>query len=218
MNRSILLMAAATVVATPALAQGGAPAIPGYAYGAPTLKRSPVTLADFDKIKAATLFTDEDVRYLRMAGEIMVPQTEQILDVWYGFVGSHPFLAYYFGDTAKGGLNTEYLTKVRARFGRWIKDTTDANYDQAWLDYQYEIGLRHTSAGKNRTDKVKSVPLVSYRYMPAFIVPISATIEPFLDKSGKSPDEVRKMMAAWNKAVTLQVILWSQPYVKPGSF
>jgi hypothetical protein len=32
--------------------------------------------------------------------------------------------------------------------------------DQKWLDYQYEIGLRHSRAKKNRMDDVDSVPVV----------------------------------------------------------
>lgn len=220
MPPSLRLIAAAAIVfaASSAHAQERRSDIPGYTFGSPQLKRSPVTPAELAKIEEALLFTDEDVRYLREAGQIMVPQTEQILDVWYGFVGSHPHLAYYFSNKKNGELDKDYLTRVRARFGQWIKDTTDANYDQRWLDYQYEIGERHTRLAKNRTDKAPSVEQVNFRYMPAFIVPITATVEPFLAKSGKSPDEVRKMMAAWNKAVTLQVILWSYPYIKDGQF
>ena len=35
---------------------------------------------------------DEDERYLRMAGEVLGDQVESVLDVWYGFVASHPHL------------------------------------------------------------------------------------------------------------------------------
>ncbi len=227
-TRSALTFASLAIVvgllAAPAIAQTSPDAaearanVPGYKLGAPGLKRSPVSLEDFDKLKQSVLFTDEDVKYLHMAGAIMVPQTDKILDVWYGFVGGHPFLAYYFSDKATGKLDPAYLGRVRGRFGRWIKDTTDANYDQQWLDYQYEIGVRHTKAGKNKTDGAHSSAQVDYRYIPAFVVPISATVEPFLTSSGKSPEDVKKMMAAWNKAVTLQAILWSYPYIKPGQF
>ena len=220
---ALAMLTAATALPPTALAQSNDAAearrtIPGYTLGAPGLKHSPVSLDDFAKLKQSVLFTDEDTKYLRMAGEIMVPQTEKILDMWYGFVASHPFLAYYFTDKASGKLDMKYLTLVRGRFARWIKDTTDANYDQAWLDYQHEIGLRHTKAGKNKTDHVASSSQVDFRYMTAFIVPITATVEPFLGNTGKSPDDIRKMMAAWNKAVNLQVILWSYPYIKEGQF
>jgi hypothetical protein len=192
--------------------------IPGYTYGSPKLKHSPVSLADFDKLKQTVLFTSEDEKYLQLAGEILVPQTDQILDVWYGFVGSHPFLLEYFTNKGDGKPNPEYLNRVKARFGKWIKDTTTAKYDQTWLDYQYEIGIRHNRIGKNRTDRVASVDQINYRYIPAFTVPISLTVEPFLQKGNKDPIEVKKMMNAWNKSVTLQATLWTYPYINKGEF
>jgi hypothetical protein len=193
-------------------------AIPGYRYGDAKLAKSPVTLADLELLKKTVLFTDEDVKYLRMAGGVLVPQTESILDVWYGFVAANPHLIHYFANTSDGKPNAEYLNRVRKRFGQWIRDTTDARYDQTWLDYQHELGLRHTRAGKNTADHVVTADHIHFRYLAAFIVPISATIEPFLHKGSHSADEVKKMHAAWTKAVVLQTILWSYPYVKAGDF
>jgi len=194
------------------------PSIPGYRLGDATLAPSPVTPQDLELLKQTLLFTGDDIAALRQAGAILVPQTDAILDVWYGFVGAHPHLVHYFANKADGQPNADYLARVRARFGQWIKDTTDAQYDQAWLDYQHEIGLRHTKLGKNRTDGAASVDQINFRYLIAFIVPISATIEPFLAKSDKAPDEIKRMHAAWTKAVVLTAILWSHPYVKPGEF
>jgi len=153
--------------------------IPGYTYGTSQVAPSPLTLEDLDNLKKAVLFTEEDERYLRMAGEVLADQVEDILDVWYGFVGSHPHLVYYFTD-GKGNANAEYLAAVRKRFGQWILDTCNRPYDRNWLDYAHEIGLRHHRTKKNKTDGVNSVPVVSYRYMVAFIYPITATIKPFL--------------------------------------
>ena len=62
------------------------------------------------------------------------------------------------------------------------------------------------------------MPNIGYRYLVAFIYPITATIRPFLAMKGKSPDEVEKMYQAWFKLVTLQVALWSRPYVQKGDF
>ena len=186
--------------------------IPGYTYGTSQVAPSPLTLEDLDNLKKAVLFTEEDERYLRMAGEVLADQVEDILDVWYGFVGSHPHLVYYFTD-GKGNANAEYLAAVRKRFGQWILDTCNRPYDRNWLDYAHEIGLRHHRTKKNQTDGVNSVPVVSYRYMVAFIYPITATIKPFLAKKGHSAEEVEKMHQAWFKSVVLQVALWSAPYV-----
>ncbi len=64
--------------------------IPGYTYGTTSVGSSPVTLADFELIKKTVLFGEEDVRYLRLSSEVLRDQTDAILDVWYGFVGSQP--------------------------------------------------------------------------------------------------------------------------------
>jgi hypothetical protein len=191
--------------------------IAGYTYGAPGVARSPLSIADLDLLKQSVLFTDEDVRYLRMAGEVLDDQVEAILDVWYGFVGSHPHLLYYFTGP-DGKPDAGYLAAVRARFGQWVRDLCTRPYDQEWLNYQHEIGLRHHRSKKNVTDGVRSVPHINFRYLVAFIYPITATIKPFLAKKGHSADEVDKMHQAWFKAVVLSVALWSAPYVREGDF
>ena len=192
--------------------------IPGYTYGTSAVPRSPLSLEDFEQLKQSVLFGDEDSNYLRMSYDVLNDQVEAILDVWYGFVASHPFLVSYFSDKATGQPDAHYLAAVRKRFGQWILDTARANYDQAWLDYQYEIGLRHTRAGKNRTDGVNSVDHVSYRYLLALLYPITTTLKPFVAKKRHSAEDVQKMHQAWLKSVLLQVILWSQPYIKDGEF
>lgn len=191
-------------------------AIAGYSYGTTTTK-PPLTMEDFENLKKAVLFGPEDEAALRMVGSVLEDQIEAVLDVWYGFVASHPHLVYYFTD-GKGNANGDYLGAVRKRFGQWILDTCNRPYDQNWLNYQQEIGLRHHRSKKNQTDGVKSVPNISHRYMTAFIYPITATIKPFLAKKGHSADEVEKMHQAWFKAVVLSVALWSAPYVKDGDF
>lgn len=189
--------------------------IPGYTYG--SAAPSPVTLKELEDLKKAVLFTAEDEKYLKMAGEVLKDQIEAVLDLWYGFVGSHPHLVYYFSGP-DGKPDANYLAAVRKRFGQWILDTCNRPYDQAWLNYQHEIGLRHHRTKKNKTDNVRSVPNVPLRYLIAFIYPITATIKPFLAKKGHSPDEVDKMHQAWFKSVTMQVALWSYPYAKDGDF
>lgn len=192
--------------------------IPGYTLGAPDVSASPITDADFTLLKQTVLLGDDDIRYLRMAGEVLGDQIEAVLDVWYGFVGGNPHLVRYFSG-ADGKPDARYLGAVRQRFGQWIRDTCRADYDRAWLDYQHEIGLRHTSAKKNQTDGVISAaPHIHLRYLIAFIVPITATIKPFLAKKGHAAADIEGMHAAWFKAVTLQVTLWSEPYVAPSAF
>lgn len=191
--------------------------IAGYTYGTEAVSPSPVTLEEFEHLKATVLFTEEDAHYLRMAGEVLADQIDDILDLWYGFVGSHPHLLYYFTD-GSGNPLPDYLDAVRRRFGQWILDLCQRPYDQAWLGYQHEIALRHHRTAKNTTDGVNSVPIIHFRYMVAFIYPITATIRQFLESKGHSADEVEKMHQAWFKAVVLSVVLWCRPYVKEGDF
>ncbi len=214
---AIALVVSASLLSLTAVAQT-TPGIPGYTYGQKSLAKAPYTLQDLESLKKTLLFTDEDVRYLRMSKPILADQTEAVLDVWYGFVASTPELVYFFRNNKTGAPDGAYLTAVRKRFGQWILDTADANYDQAWLDYQYEIGRRHTKPGKNTTDKADSVPLVNFRYLSALTIPVTTTLKPFLAKKGVSADDVEKMHAAWVKAVLLQTILWSHPYVRDGQF
>lgn len=208
-------MIAMTQANTPPSGPSG---IPGYTYGTDNVAKSPLTLKDLEALKRSMLFTDDDIRYLRMSRPILEGQTDAILDVWYGFVGSTPELVHFFGNKETGKPEGEYLARVRARFGQWILDTADGNFDQKWLDYQHEIALRHHSTKKNQTDNAPSVPVVSYRYIPALTIPVTTTLKPFLAKKGASAEDVDKMHAAWVKAVLLQAILWGEPYVRDGEF
>ncbi len=125
-------------------------------------------------------------------------------------------LVYYFNSNDKP--SPEYLSKVRKRFKQWVLDICNKPFDQEWLDYQNEIGLRHTYK-KGKTDNVKNTPsIVNYRYMVAFIYPITATIKPFLAKKGHSQEDIDKMHNAWFKAVVLSDILWTKSYIKEGKF
>ncbi|MEW6635670.1 MAG: protoglobin domain-containing protein [Actinomycetota bacterium] len=196
----------------------GAEGIPGYGYGSEGIARSPLGVEDLDLLERTVMFTEEDERYLRMAGDVLEGQVEDVLDVWYGFVADHPHLVRYFSDS-EGRPDESYLGRVRRRFGRWILDTCRRPYDRTWLDYQHEIALRHTRAKKNETDGAYETPdHIPLRYMVAFIYPITATMRSFLARGGHSEEEVDRMHDAWFKAVVLQVALWSQPYAREGDF
>ncbi|MEZ4225708.1 MAG: protoglobin domain-containing protein [Polyangiaceae bacterium] len=192
--------------------------IPGYTLGTAAVAPSPVSLADFDRMKASVLFDDEDVKYLRVSHDVVKDQVEAILDVWYGFVGSQPHLLASFTAKADGKPLSDYLGAVRRRFGQWILDTARAEYDQKWLDYQHEIGLRHHRSKKNATDGAASTDIVPFRDMFALVFPVTFTLRPFLAKKGHPVEEIDKMYAAWLKSCLLQVTLWSHPYVKDGDF
>jgi Protoglobin len=184
--------------------------VAGYTYDKP-LPTSPVTTHDLDLLLATVLWTDADAALLRRAGEILDPQVAAVLDVWYGYVGSHPHLVASFNGP-DGTPSAEYLGAVRARFALWIRDLCTRTWDQQWLDYQHEIARRHTDL-MGHTDHVGSAQThIPLRYLIAFVFPITATVRGFLAGGATEADDVDGMHAAWFKAVTLTVALWSQPY------
>ena len=185
--------------------------IPGYTFGSPDVARSPVSAGDVELLKATLLWSEDDDRYLRMAGEVLGDQVDDVLELWYGYVGSQPHLVHYFTDR-DGEPIGRYLERVRARFAQWVRDVCERPHDDVWRDYQHEIGLRHNRARKNQTDAVDSVPEIALRYLIAFIFPITATMRSFLGSKGHGPEDVDGMHTAWFKAVVLHVCLWAQPY------
>jgi hypothetical protein len=192
--------------------------IPGYTHGNPSVPKSPISLQEFVLLQKTVLFGAEDVGYLRKSLDVLRDHVEAILDVWYAFVASQPHLLHYFSRKSDQQPDSRYLADVRKRFAQWIIDTAEANYDQKWLDYQFEIGRRHNREAKNRTDQVDAVDHIHLRFVLALFYPIIHTLRPFLAKKGHSSEDVEKMHQAWAKAVLLQVILWSQPYVKDNQF
>jgi hypothetical protein len=188
-----------------------AQSIPGYTFGTPEVARSPVSGEEVDLLKATLLWSEDDDRYLRMAGEVLADQVDDVLELWYRYVGSHAHLVRYFADPDGQPIGA-YLERVRARFAQWVRDVCSRPHDDPWRDYQHEIALRHTRAKKNQTDDVDSVPEIALRYLIAFIFPITATMRSFLTSQGHAPEDIDGMHTAWFKAVVLHVCLWSQPY------
>jgi hypothetical protein len=51
-----------------------------------------------------------------------------------------------------------YKTAVKRRSVQWVLDVSTRPHNLAWLDYQEEIGLRHTPEENNRTDNRQTPP------------------------------------------------------------
>jgi hypothetical protein len=189
--------------------------IPGYTYGTDAAPRSPVTLAEFELMKKSVLFGDEDVKYLCISHAVATRRSSTSgTRSWARTLICSPRSP--LTATASHSLTTS--ARIRKRFGQWILDTARAEYDQKWLDYQHEIGLRHHRTKKNRTDGAASTDIVPFRNLFALVFPVTFTLRPFLSKKGHSAQDVEKMYLAWVKSCLLQVTLWSHPYVKDGDF
>jgi hypothetical protein len=193
-----------------------AESIPGYSYGAAEVARSPVSLQDLERLKGSAGFTEEDQRFLQLAGEVLEKQTEKIVAHWRsGIIAGIPNLARH-SRSPEGDPLPAYLAKSNLRFQQWILDTCFRPYDQDWINYQQEIALRHTSAKKNQVDGVRSTAYVPLRDVVAFIAVINETIKPYLRANGHSAEEVEGMHRAWCKSMQIQMALWVGPYMDSG--
>jgi hypothetical protein len=186
--------------------------IPGYTYGAAEVGVSPVSMQELNDLKITVGFTEEDQRYLRLAGEVLADQVKRVVEHWRGvIIQGIPNLARH-SRTPEGNPIPEYSAASGLRFQQWILDTCLRPYDQDWLNYQNEIALRHTSLKKNQTDGVHSTPYVPLRDIIGFIAVMNETIKPYLAAKGNSVEEVDKMHGAWCKSMQLQIALWARPY------
>jgi hypothetical protein len=92
--------------------------IPGYTYGTDAVPRSPVSLDELELLQATLLLGENDRAALRRSSDILAPQVDAILDVWYGFVGANPHLLAAFTDTQPGvfGGRTTPVRPVDPRY------------------------------------------------------------------------------------------------------
>jgi len=194
------------------------PDIPGYSYGTDAVAKSPITLEEWESLKKSALFSEEDIVYLRLSYDVLVDQVDDLLKVWRGVIFDHPHLRAYDEDPKTGKVDADYAKAVAKRFGQWVLDTAKAQYDQHWLNYQHEIGLRHHRTKKNKTDNGHTLGHIRARDLIAFSAAIVVPMKTFLAKKGHTPEIVARMYDAWWKSMILQVTLWSQPYIREGDF
>jgi hypothetical protein len=189
--------------------------IAGYDYGRAGVSRSPLSVDELRQLEAAAGWTAQDARVLERHGNVFRDNAEHMVDAWRAVIGAQPQLAqWFFGPDGKP--DDAYKAKVKKRFVQWVLDACFRPHDQDWLDYQEEIGLRHTPEKKNQTDGRQTPPLVPLRYLIAFGTVVTTTTRKFFVDAGVRNEELPELEAAWAKAVQLHITLWSRPYVKEG--
>ena len=191
------------------------PDIHGYDYGTASAARSPITLDELRELEATVGWTGADAEAIAVAAEVLAGQEEAMVDRWRAIIGDHPFLAKWFWGP-DGKPDEVYKAAVKKRFVQWVGDLCRRERDQAWLDYQEEIGQRHTPAKKNRTEGANTSDVVPLRYLWAFAGPVISGARAFLASKGHCAADVERMHQAWAKSVVLTLALWARPYVKDG--
>jgi hypothetical protein len=197
---------------TPALVTDHPEQIPGYDYGTDEAPTSPLTLEDLERLKEAVWLTAEDEQALGEAAEILADQADDMVTAYRARLRDQPWLRGYSGHP-DGTPNPEYGAASKPRFDRWIIDACTRPLDEDWLNYQHEIGLRHTRAKKNKTDHADSLDEIPMRYLLAFTAVVIATAPTYLGAKGASPAQVARMHAAFTKSVMLHVTVWTRAYV-----
>lgn len=189
--------------------------IPGYDYGSAAVPRSPVSLEELRQLEQTVGWTEVDAEVLRRQADLFQRDADAMVDSWRAVIGSQPHLSkWFFGPDGK--RDDEYAAKVKPRFVQWVVDVATRPHDQAWLDYQGEIGLRHTPQKKNLTDQRQTPPLLPLRYLLAFIPQVTIGARKFFVEGGVAGEELQQLEDAWTKAVQLHVTLWTRPYAKEG--
>jgi hypothetical protein len=188
--------------------------IPGYGFGSADGAQSPLSMEDLLHVEQALGWTSEDEQRLRKHAELFRSQAEQMIESWRAVIARQPHLSQWFAGP-DGKPDEEYKAGVKRRFVQWVVDVATRPHDRAWLNYQEEIGLRHTPAKKNKADGGHTPPLVPLRYLLAF-VPVVTDVRRFLEAAIDDPAELTAVEQAWTKALHLHVTLWSRPYTHEG--
>jgi len=188
--------------------------IAGYDFGSANTARSPVSAEELLQLEQTLGWTTNDAQLLRKHALLFEVQADKMVDSWRAIIGAQPHLAKWF-FAPDGKPDDEYKAAVKKRFVKWVGDVAIRPHDQAWLDYQEEIGLRHTPAKKNKTERRQTPPLVPLRYLLAFVLGV-ALVRHFFESAITDSAELDAVERAWTKAVHLHVTLWARPYSRDG--
>jgi hypothetical protein len=172
-----------------------------------------VTLGELRELEETVGWTGADSDAIAIAGEVLRDQAEDMVDSWRSQIGEQEHLVkWFFGPNGKP--DEAYKAVVKRWFVQWVLDTCMRPRNRVWLNYQEEIGLRHTPSKKNKTDGAKTPEVVPPCYLISFGAPVIIGAKAFLARKGHSSAEVERMHQAWTKSVLLALALWSRPYVR----
>jgi hypothetical protein len=189
-------------------------AIPGYDFGDEKSAASPLTHEELRQVEETVGWSAEDAALLRKYEHAFRENAESMVDSWRAVIGKQPHLAQWFAGP-EGKPDEEYKASVKRRFVQWVIDVALRAHDRDWLNYQEEIGLRHTPAKKNATDHRQTPRLVPMRYLIGFVA-VVLPVKRFFAEAIPDAKELEALEAAWSKAVLLHVTLWTRPYTREG--
>ncbi|HVI48885.1 MAG TPA: protoglobin domain-containing protein [Chitinophaga sp.] len=181
----------------------------------PDPKGSSVDAQTLVKLKRMMLFTQEDEQMLTLAGELLAPHAEAILNRWYEGIAANHYLANYF--TSSGSPDLDYIQSLRPHFREWITRLCERPESGRWWEFEQKI-ISQLQAKNQPLNDLPAFPAAYLRYIFTFIYPISEIGREYLINTGHKPEDVSKMHQAWYKAVSLSVLLWIYPSSQQAPF
>ena len=188
--------------------------IPGYDFGKLAITNSSVTEEELSQLEQTVGWTEIDAKILLKHADLFREKAESMVDCWRAVISAQPHLSKWFFDP-DGKPDDDYKARVKRRFVQWVVDVAARPHDRNWINYQEEIGLRHTPAKKNKTDDRQTPPLVPLRYLLGFI-PVVLPVRRFFASAITDEAELLVLENAWTKAVLLHITLWARPYTIQG--
>lgn len=188
--------------------------LPGYAFGTAQSAISPVSVEELRLLEQTVGWSEVDAVVLQRHADLISQQAESMVNRWRSLIGGQPHLSQWFAGP-DGTTDEAYKARVKRRFVQWVVDVAVRPHDRDWLNYQEEIGLRHTPAKKNATDGGATPPVVPLRYVVGFVAVVLPVREFFADVI-REETELQRLQDAWSRAVLLHVALWSRAYAQAG--
>jgi hypothetical protein len=148
----------------------------GYDLGGDEVAKSPITL-QWEELQDSALFSASSIC---LSEGILRDQVDDLLKVWRGVIFDHPFLAL----TTKIRKRTRPIANPPLRVAKlfWPVGTARTKSDQAWFDYQHEIGLCHHRTKKDKTDQSQTLGHIRARDLLAFSAAIFVPMKVHLQR------------------------------------
>lgn len=157
------------------------------------------TPEETELLKRILLLSDEDEYALHQAWRVLSGQTDDYLDTLVGLAAAHPVLSQTL--TGLYGDQGNYSEAVRKAFRQWLFDTCICPNEPQWIKLYYNSGMEQK-------------PVIGFRYIPALIYPLLATLRPFLTDGARNADEAERMYQSLLKSLLLQASLASKACVE----
>ena len=109
--------------------------------------------------KAFLGYTDEDGALIRATGDVVLAQSDAIVEAFYDYLLSHRETAVHFARP-DGQTDREAVARRHAPLKEWLLLAVEAPLDDQLSGYLAEVGRAHTGRGSGASGRVNARYLV----------------------------------------------------------